>query len=81
MPLHMQLFIAEKFPVKVLGLIHLRNTIRVFRNVTVDEPLQLTVHFDTQRLTDFGQEYDFRTRYTTNGEVDSYFVEKYGAFG
>ena len=69
MPLHMQLFIAEKFPVKVLGLIHLRNTIRVFRNVRVDEPLQLSVHFDTLRLTDFGQEYDFTTRYTTNGEV------------
>ena len=70
MPLHMQLFIAEKFPVKVLGLIHLRNTIRVFRNVSVDEPLKLTVYFDTLRLTDFGQEYDFTTRYTTNsGEV------------
>jgi acyl dehydratase len=68
MPLHMQLFIAEKFPVKVLGLIHLRNTIRVFRNVDVREPLKLTVYFDTLRLTDFGQEYDFTTRYATDND-------------
>lgn len=69
MPLHMQLFIAEKFPVKVLGLIHLRNTIRVYREFPLDAPLALGVHFDTMRLTDAGQEYDFTTRYTVEGEV------------
>ncbi|HVF16710.1 MAG TPA: MaoC/PaaZ C-terminal domain-containing protein [Steroidobacteraceae bacterium] len=69
MPVHMQLFIAEKFPVKVLGLIHLRNTIRVFQTVSLNVPLQLTVLFNTMRLTDFGQEYDFTTRYTAEGEV------------
>lgn len=69
MPLHMQLFIAEKFPVKVLGLIHLRNTIRVFREVNTTVPLHLSVHFDTLRLTDIGQEYDFTTRYAIDGEV------------
>jgi acyl dehydratase len=69
MPLHMQLFIAEKFPVKVLGLIHLRNTIRVYRDVTPDVPLTLTVYFDTLRITDMGQEYDFTTRYSADGEV------------
>src|SRR5687767_8635358 len=46
MPLHMQLFIAQKFPVKVLGLIHLRNTIRVYKQVQPDARLHLTVHFD-----------------------------------
>lgn len=69
MPLHMQLFIAEKFPVKVLGLIHLRNTIRVFKAVNIDAPLRLTVHFDTLRLTDIGQEYDFTTRFDVDGDV------------
>jgi acyl dehydratase len=69
MPLHMQLFIAEKFPVKVLGLIHLRNTIRVFRDVALGEPLTLSVHFDTLRVTDIGQEYDFTTRYAVKDEV------------
>jgi acyl dehydratase len=69
MPMHMQLFIARDFPVKVLGLIHLRNTIRVHRVIDIREPLRLTVRFDTQRLTDAGQEYDFTTRYECNGEL------------
>lgn len=69
MPLHMQLFIAPAFPVKVLGLIHLRNTIRVHRNVGLDAPLRLTVRWETLRLTDFGQEYDFTTRYERDGEL------------
>ena len=69
MPLHMQLFVAQKFPVKVLGLIHLRNTIRVLKAVDLSVPLRLTVRFDTMRLTDVGQEYDFATRYDREGEV------------
>lgn len=69
MPMHMQLFIAHGFPVKVLGLIHLRNTIRVFRAIDATAPLRLTVYFDTLRLTDAGQEYDFTTRYERDGEV------------
>lgn len=69
MPMHMQLFVATDFPVKVLGLIHLRNTIRVFRTIDVSAPLRLSVHFDTMRLTDAGQEYDFTTRYERSGEV------------
>lgn len=69
MPLHMQLFVAPKFPVKVLGLIHLRNTIRVHRQFDLGAPLRLHVHFDTLRLTDAGQEYDFTTRYECGGET------------
>ncbi len=69
MPMHMQLFIARGFPVKVLGLIHLRNTIRVYRAIDARAPLRLTVHFDTLRLTDAGQEYDFTTRYERDGEL------------
>jgi acyl dehydratase len=69
MPMHMQLFVVKHFPVKVLGLIHLRNTIRVLHPVEQRAPLRLTVHFDTMRLTDFGQEYDFTTRYEQNGAV------------
>lgn len=69
MPVHMQLFVARNFPVKVLGLIHLRNTIRVFKNIGIDAPLRLRVYFDTMRLTDFGQEYDFLTQFELDGEV------------
>src|SRR5262245_17865630 len=33
MPLHMFIFSSPSFPVKVLGLIHLRNTIRCYRPI------------------------------------------------
>lgn len=69
MPLHMQLFIAAGFPVKVLGLIHIRNTIRVFDYVDLSAPLRLTVNFDTMRLTPAGQEYDYTTRYERDGQL------------
>jgi len=69
MPLHMQLFIASGFPVKVLGLIHIRNTIRVFDYIDLSAPLRLTVAFDTMRLTDAGQEYDYTTRYERDGQL------------
>ena len=41
MPMHMQLFVVKNFPVKVLGLIHLRNTIRVLAPVDERAPLRL----------------------------------------
>jgi acyl dehydratase len=69
MPLHMQLFIASGFPVKVLGLIHIRNTIRVFDYIDISAPLRLHVQFETMRLTDAGQEYDYTTRYERDGQV------------
>jgi acyl dehydratase len=69
MPLHMQLFVVKNFPVKVLGLIHLRNTIRVLGKIDVASPLSLTVLCDTMRLTDYGQEYDFTTRYEQDGRA------------
>ena len=69
MPVHMQLFVVHNFPVKVLGLIHLRNTIRVLDGVDVRQPLRLTVQFDTMRLTDMGQEYEYTTRFEQNGVV------------
>ena len=69
MPVHMQLFVVKNFPVKVLGLIHLRNTIRVLRAVDLAQPLRLSVVFDTMRLTDAGQEYEYTTRFDQNGIV------------
>lgn len=69
MPLHMQLFVVKNFPVKVLGLIHLRNTIRVLAPADERAPLRLRVYFDTMRVTDAGQEYDFTTSYEQNGTV------------
>lgn len=69
MPLHMQLFIDRGFPVKVLGLIHVRNTIRVYDYVDEFAPLRLQVTFDTMRVTDAGEEYDYTTRYERDGQL------------
>jgi len=62
MPLHMHIFTAPGFPVKVLGLIHLRNTIRVLQPVPVDSTLRLRAYWETMRETPTGQEYDLITQ-------------------
>jgi hypothetical protein len=62
MPLHMFVFSSPSFPVKVLGLIHLRNTIRCYQSIPNDSTLALRVECDTMRETTSGQEYDLITR-------------------
>lgn len=62
MPLHMFVFASPSFPVKVLGLIHLRNTIRVYQAIPNEAKLSLHVECDTMRETPSGQEYDLITR-------------------
>ena len=62
MPLHMFVFASPSFPVKVLGLIHLRNTIRCYRAISNDSVLSLHTECDTLRETKSGQEYDLITR-------------------
>jgi len=61
MPLHMRVFTHAQFPVKVLGLVHLRNVIRQWQAIPVDASLKLTVRFNTLRETASGQEYDLVT--------------------
>src|SRR5690606_12459729 len=68
MPFHMRLLTAAEYPVKVLGLIHLRNTIAQYKTVAEGEELRLTVAFDTLRDTPAGQEYDIFTRYDAADE-------------
>lgn len=69
MPLHMRIFTAAVFPVKVLGLVHLRNTIRQKHAIPVGERLQVTSSFDTCRDTDSGQEFDIVTRVVAQGAM------------
>jgi acyl dehydratase len=69
MPLHMYIFTSPGFPVKVLGLIHLRNTIRCYRSIPNDSELALRAECDTMRETPIGQEYDIITRCEVQGEL------------
>jgi hypothetical protein len=67
MPLHMKIFTAEAFPVKVLGLVHLRNVIRQQQAIPVGETVEVTAGFAERRETDSGQEYDIFTRVVSQG--------------
>lgn len=69
MPLHMYVFSSPSFPVKVLGLIHLRNTIRCHRPIPNDSRLSLHTECDTMRETPSGQEYDLITRAYVGGDL------------
>jgi len=69
MPLHMRLFTHAKFPARVLGLVHLRNTIRQFRPIAINSVVELSVRYNTLRETEIGQEYDVITTASVSGEV------------
>jgi acyl dehydratase len=69
MPLHMRLFVHPQFPVKVLGLVHLRNVIRQFAPITADQSLTLSVQYDMLRETESGQEYGLVTRAHVQDEL------------
>jgi len=69
MPLHMYIFTSPVFPVKVLGLIHLRNTIRCYKPIPIRSRLLLRAECDTMRETAIGQEYDIVTRCEVGGEL------------
>jgi acyl dehydratase len=69
MPLHMRLFVHQQFPVKVLGLIHLRNVIRQRQPIVADSKLDLRVSCESLRETDSGQEYDVVTRCEVSGQL------------
>lgn len=69
MPLHMRVFTHPQFPVKVLGLVHLRNVIRQFEVIRADSVLELSVSYDSLRETDSGQEYDLITRCEVSGKL------------
>jgi hypothetical protein len=49
MPLHMRLFTHDDFPARVLGLVHLRNTIRQWRPIRVNNVVELSTQYNTLR--------------------------------
>jgi acyl dehydratase len=69
MPLHMRLFTHADFPARVLGLVHLRNTIRLLRPIALDSTVELSACYNTLRETESGQEYDLVTTATVADEV------------
>ncbi|MGB7757044.1 MAG: MaoC/PaaZ C-terminal domain-containing protein [Salinisphaera sp.] len=61
-PMHMAVLTHKRFPLKLLGLIHVRNEIKQHRPIRVDEPLDLIVSVGGHRDVSKGVEFDLATR-------------------
>ena len=68
-PVQLALLSSKAFPVRLMGLVHLRNHIEHFRPVRIDETLQLRTWLDGRRDTDRGQEFDVCTNVTAQGKL------------
>lgn len=68
-PLHMELMLHARFPLAVMGLVHIRNEITQHRAIRLDEVLNIRCSFGTMRKTDKGLEFDIRTEISSLGEI------------
>src|SRR5699024_575814 len=69
-PLHLKLLTGKAFPLPLLGLVHLRNSITQHRPIGIGEPLKLEVFFGGQAHTNRGVEFELVTRAGSAGTVD-----------
>lgn len=68
-PLHMAILTSEAFPVRLLGLVHLRNEITSHRPIGEEEAVEAHCQLQGHRETDRGQEFDLRVHLSANGEL------------
>jgi len=61
-PMHMAVMTQKRFPLKLLGLIHVRNEITQYRGIVSDEKLALEVSVGGHREVAKGVEFDLLTR-------------------
>lgn len=66
-PLHLKLMTEKAFPLPLLGLVHLRNTITQHRPIGVGETLKLSVYFGEQERSSRGLEFDLITKASSAG--------------
>jgi acyl dehydratase len=66
-PLHLALVTGPAFPVRSLGLVHLRNTIRALRPLPDRAPLDLRCALEGPRETERGQEFELETEVRVDG--------------
>jgi len=67
-PVQLALLSSNAFPVRLMGLVHLRNHIEQLRPLRVDEEGQIRTWLDGRHDTDRGQEFDVFTEITVRGE-------------
>ncbi len=67
--LQMQMMTSEAFPFPVLGLVHIRNQVKQYRKIGVNETLTLSCKFGELQPHDKGVQFDFITTVKVAGEV------------
>jgi len=68
-PLHMHMLTAPAFPVRLLGLVHVRNRITQHRPINADEKLTLNCWLEGHKETAAGQTFEMQTQITVNDEL------------
>lgn len=68
-PLHLKLLTDNRFPLPLLGLVHLRNTITQHRDIACGENLDIQVRFGQQESTSRGIEFDLITEAYSAGKL------------
>lgn len=68
-PLHLKLLTDKAFPLPLLGLVHLRNTITQYREIGAGENLDLRVRLGNQERTSRGLEFDLVTEAYSAGKL------------
>ncbi|HAY5018140.1 MaoC/PaaZ C-terminal domain-containing protein [Acinetobacter sp. AR2-3] len=67
--LQMHMMTSEAFPFPILGLVHIRNQVKQYRKVGVNETLTLSCKFGELQSHDKGVQFDFITTVKVGGEV------------
>lgn len=67
--LQMHMMTSEAFPFPILGLVHIRNQVKQYRKIGVNETLTLSCKFGELQPHDKGIQFDFITTVKVAGEV------------
>jgi hypothetical protein len=68
-PLHVMVLSSDRFPVRLMGLVHIGNRIRQQRPIAVDESGELCTWIEGHREGAKGQEFELQTEWRCGGEL------------
>ena len=68
-PLHMALLTHDDFPLKLLGLVHMRNRIEQIKQIPLDATPEISAWVEGHRDVRLGKEFDLHTQASIDGEV------------
>lgn len=68
-PLHMELMLQPSFPLALIGLIHIRNTITRFRDIHINEKPDIRCFISDSEQTNKGLAFDITTEISVTGEL------------